>query len=540
MSDQVKDIIAHSDALLAERQAYETRWQEIADLAFPNSADVTTQTQPGANRRARMFSNAGEIAGEKFANSMHSLMTGEGQPWFHLATRDRSKMNLRTVRVWLQEAERRLYDVLNSPNSSFHLAQHETNLQLGFFGSGPKLIIDRPGRAPLFMALPLPECCFERNQDNRVDTIIRRYTHTAKELVQAFPKAGSSDKVTKALAVNSQTRFTCIHAIRPRKNAITGSRMALAMPWESVYVLLDDKMILQEDGFESFPAVVSRWIVKAGETYGRGCGDRALPDLRMLMLIKQTQIKARQLAADPPMNVPDGAYQKQLGLTPGKLNYLTPGHGEAKPIHTIDMHGLLAADTMAAETENAVREAFYNDLFQLDGPVTDKGAVQHMSATEAAIRQRDKLGQLGPIFSRLKVEDLGPTIGRTLFLMERNRMLPPAPPEIADEEVLAEYVSPLAIAQETGDVATIMEGLNLAAAVESVSPGATDILAGDRVLAVGLRALRFREEGMRSEEEVEEVRRARAESEMAVQQSQLAVDQSSALKNVADAQATLQ
>ena len=502
---KAKEILKHRDALKFDRLGYESNWQEIADLMFPRAADIQTVSQPGVNRRAKMLSGEAEQAGLRFASAIQNLMTGEGQPWFHLATRDRSLMKSRAVRLWLQEAERICYDVFNSPESGFHLAAHEHYLQQGFLGTGPLLVIDRPAQMPMYIALPLPECCLDRNPWNRIDTLIRTYKKSAKELVQAFPSAQKFDKVRQAIEATATTRFTCVHAIRPRKEAILGSRNALAMAFESVYVLQEEQVVLEESGFESFPAVVPRWTVSANEIYGRGPGDTALADTRMLMEVARSSLKMRQKVADPPLSAPDGGYTGPLKLYPGAVNMLKNGHLPATPLHQIDMQGLLAADDLRAQTVDAIRRAFYNDLFQLEGPVTDKGAVQHMSATEAAIRQRDKLGGLGPIFSRQKVEMLGPLIFRMLAILERNRMLPPAPPELEDAEVLAEYVAPLAVAQETGDVGTIIEGINLAGAVASISPGAVDILNGDSALARGLRALRFPEEGMRSQEEIDEM-----------------------------------
>ena len=514
MTAQAKEIIEHRDSLKSERYNFEVRWQEIAELMFPRQAEITTVLQTGANRRLRMLTATAELAGEKFATGLHNLVAGEGRPWFHLRMQDSKLNRRRDVRIWLEAAERDLYAGFNGPQSGFHLALHENWLQLGFFGTGPMAVLDRPGRFPHFLALPLPECLLDRNEFGEVDTLFRSYRKTAKQILQRFPVAQASENVMRAWNSNKSTLFPIIHAIRPRKEAILGSPNALAMPWESVHVLVEDKLILQESGFEEFPVMVPRWLVAANETYGRGPGDRALADTRMLMEVRRSSVKARQMFVDPPWNVPEGSYTHDLRVWPGAINALETGRPGASPLVTVPPGGLGVADQTEAEQKQNIKEAFYNDLFTVEGPIAPDGDVIRMSATESAMRARQQAAEIGPIFSRLKVEKLSPMVFRTLNIRARNGELPPPPEDISEANFEAEYVSPLAVAQQTGDVSTIIEGVQTAGLIESVLPGSVDILKGGTALRRALDALRFPEEATNSQDEVDEIRGRRAERDL--------------------------
>ena len=71
-----------------------------------------------------------------------------------------------------------------------------------------------------------------------------------------------------------------------------------------------------------------------------------------------------------------------------------------------------------------------------------------MTATEALIREQEKLRVLGPVTERLIGEYLTPSLERVFGEMNRIGMIPPPPPEIRGQQMKIEHVSVLAKAQE--------------------------------------------------------------------------------------------
>ena len=64
--------------------------------------------------------------------------------------------------------------------------------------------------------------------------------------------------------------------------------------YKSCYVLVEEKALLEEGGFDEFPYMVPRWQKVAGEIYGRSPSMTCLPDIKMVNQMMKTVIKAAQ------------------------------------------------------------------------------------------------------------------------------------------------------------------------------------------------------------------------------------------------------
>ena len=81
----------------------------------------------------------------------------------------------------------------------------------------------------------------------------------------------------------------------PRKDNDAYGGIKVKKAYASIWVLLKDKEIITEGGFDSFPYHTARWTKLAGETYGRSPAMTCLPDIRMVNMMSKTIIKAVQL-----------------------------------------------------------------------------------------------------------------------------------------------------------------------------------------------------------------------------------------------------
>ncbi|MEE9366715.1 MAG: portal protein [Dehalococcoidales bacterium] len=531
MAANVKEIIRTLQDMKTDRENHDIVWQQIADHILPRAAEMTTIRHPGVRRRGFIYDSDPESSLERFASGIHNTMTGEGLPWFYLRAEDENIREDRSVKEWLEAATRRLYTVFNSPSTRFHATVKTMYEDLGAFGNGIMFIGDRPGRSPMFKTHFIGEIWYEENEEGIVDTVFREWEWPAKKIIQKWGK--------DALPAGTQRRdFTIIHVVRPRKDRVAGRKDRANMPFESVWILRLNETILDEGGFRDFPYIVDRWDQFSGEMYGRGPGHRALADVMSLNAIEKTNLKVIQQEADPALDVPKDGYANRIRTWPGALNYrksTTQANEGVRPImqgRRVDL-----SEAKAAQKREAIRRHFYLDIFELEGPVAGDGDVIRMSATEAAIRQREKLSILGPIFSRQKQDFLGPLIFRTLGLMILNNLLPPAPPTLVDAEVEAEYVSPLAIAQEAGDVRSILEAVETMRPFAEIDPSVHDIWNKDNVSRVIADRLRVPIETIRPEEEVQQARAQQAQDAAAEQAAALAESQARTLKDTAGAAA---
>ena len=93
-----------------------------------------------------------------------------------------------------------------------------------------------------------------------------------------------------------------------------------------------------------------------------------------------------------------------------------------------------------------------------------------MTATEVIQRNEEKMRLLGPVLGRLQSELLKPLIDRVFNILLRNNQLPQAPEFLSGQDIEIEYVSPLAKAQKSTELQSIMRAIEIMGSLSNVAP----------------------------------------------------------------------
>ena len=81
---------------------------------------------------------------------------------------------------------------------------------------------------------------------------------------------------------------------------------------------------------------------------------------------------------------------------------------------------------------------------------------------------------LGPVLGRLQAEYLQPLINRCFNILSRSKKLPVPPEFMAKLDIEIEYVSPIAKAQRSGDVQSIVRMLEMMQPLMALDPTIMD------------------------------------------------------------------
>ena len=95
-----------------------------------------------------------------------------------------------------------------------------------------------------------------------------------------------------------------------------------------------------------------------------------------------------------------------------------------------------------------------------------------MTATETVARTEQKMRLLGPVMGRVSQELLKPAINRVFDILQRQGRFGDVPEQLDAQETKVEYVSPLAKAQRTGDLQSLMRGVEILGSLAQVAPTA--------------------------------------------------------------------
>ena len=93
-----------------------------------------------------------------------------------------------------------------------------------------------------------------------------------------------------------------------------------------------------------------------------------------------------------------------------------------------------------------------------------------MTATEVVQRNEEKMRLLGPVLGRLQSELLRPLIDRTFAILLRKKIFRQAPQFLAGQDIQIEYVSPLAKAQRSSELQSIMRAIEIFGSLAQISP----------------------------------------------------------------------
>ena len=458
-TDLAKTLLKRFDRLKSNRQNWESHWQEVADYMQPRKADVTKTRSKGDKRTELIFDSSPLQSVELLAASLHGMLTNPSTPWFSLKFKASELEDEDEAKAWLEDATEVMYTAFN--RSNFQQEIFELYHDLITFGTAAMFIEDDDEDVLKFSTRHINEMYISENDKGRIDTIFRKFKLSARAAIQKFG-ANVSDNIVTINRKDPYEEVEILHAVYPRSDFDPRKQDKENMPFESVYLEAGTGDELSVSGFREFPFVVPRYLKASHEIYGRSPAMTALPDVKMLNEMSKTTIKSAQKQVDPPLLVPDDGFILPVRTVPGGLNFYRAGTRDRIETLNIGANTPLGLN-MEEQRRNSIRNAFYvNQLMMQNGP--------QMTATEVIQRNEEKMRLLGPVLGRLQSELLKPLIDRAFSLILRKNLFPQAPDFLAGQDIEIEYVSPLAKAQKSTELQSIMRGIEILGSLANVAP----------------------------------------------------------------------
>ena len=532
MAESVADtIIQRQERLAGERSLLEGQWQEIAELVRPMRADFTITRMAGEKRQQRIFDSTPGAAADNLAAGLWGMITNSANNWFDLSHPIEELNRDEAVRLWMDEAARRMRNTFAANGQRFYAKAMELYLDQVSFGTGVFYVDEMPDGSGLFFSCRhLAECYIAENAYEKVDTLYRRFEFTARQAYSLWgDRAG--ENVVRAHEKEPERKFTFIHAVYPRDDH--NPRKVLdhrGKAFRSCYVNVEKRQLVHEGGYYEFPYQVARWSTASRGVYGDAPAMLALPDIKMLNAMSKTTIVAAQKVADPPILTVDERGLRGARTTPGGFIYSgldKLGNPRYRPLETNANIGL--GLEMEQQRRAAIKEAFYGSLLLMV-------AQPNMTAAEWLGRQEEKLRLMGPHLGRIQSEFLDPLIDRVFALMYRAGKFP-EPPEILKRypDIKVDYVSPLARAQRASEGAAIVRTFEALAPIGAANPDVYDNFDSDQVAQLLADAYGLPQKAVRDPKRVAQMRQQKQQAAQMAQLAQAAPGLGKAMKDVTQA-----
>ena len=467
MSGVAEEVIKRFGDLESDRGTWESHWSEIADRILPRYSDTffnsNSEQTKGDKRTEKMYDSTAGLALERFSAAMESMLTPRTQKWHRLIPSDPFLSKDRDVKLWFEQATTLLFKHRYASKANYASQQHEVYMGLGAFGTGIMFVDSHDKGGLRYQATNLKEILFELNHQGIVDTSYRKFTLTARQMIQRVD-AGRWDnvpkEVTKAVEKTPEKRFEVIHCIRPRSEINPQRSDGKNKEFASIYVVVQGQEVVSEGGFDTFPYQISRYVTGPGEKYGRSPAMFVLPSIKVLNEQKKTMLTQGHRAVAPVLLSHDDGILDTFSMAPGSMN---PGGvtAEGRPlVHALPVGNLAAGQELMDMERQVINDGFLVSLFQI---LVDTPA---MTATEVLERAREKGALLSPTMGRQQSEALGPMIEREVDVLLKQGLLPPMPDLLieAQGEFEIQYDSPLSRSQRAEEASGWLRTLEAAIA----------------------------------------------------------------------------
>lgn len=454
------------------RQDYEAEVRDIARFAQPaRSRFLATEKNKGGRRRQannRLLDPHGIEASRTLTNGMASGLSSASTPWFTL-TVAAEFMEADGVRAWLSDVEQRMYAFIASTN--FYTAAKTGYGETGLFGTEGTVMVEHRVFGGVCHPLTFGEYWIALSDAMRPDTLYRLCPMTVRQAVMSFGN-NVQPWIRNAFDRSDYEKDCEIYqAIEPD----TAGRFN----YRSVYWDATDARdhTLRVSGYTEQPFWAPRWDVAGGDAYGTGPGMEALPALRELQLQTKRRNEAIDLMVHPEKIVPP-----HVRLT-GQPRSIVTGNGVQRDNVIVPYQmPYQAVDAIRQEIDKCkdqIDSLFYADLFKA---ITNMRGVQPRNIEEIAKRNEEKLTQLGPVIERVSTEKLMIVIDRVFSIMERGRMLPPAPKALQSTDVKVEFVSILTQMQRMVGIGQIERTVSFVGNLAGAFPEAADKIDIDQTI----------------------------------------------------------
>jgi hypothetical protein len=515
-------------------------WRELNDFLMPRRGRFT----PGENTRARRLSNkiidsAASLSLRTLAAGLCSGITSPAREWFRLTTPDPDLAESSAVKEWLHAVTQRLQAIF--ARSNWYKVLPMLYKDMGAFGTAAMAMMEDPDNVIHCTTFPIGSYALANDARGRVRTFVREFTMTPLQMAEQFGR----DKLTTASKTaldNGQAlqAVNVVHVVHhnqdydPSKYDSRRKRF-YGCYYEAAAPVTDDGQFLEEKGFDEFPILAPRWEVSGDDVYGSDCpGMMAIGDVKQLQAMKKLMLKGIQKQVDPPMVGPPELQTQRASIISGDITYIQERGTRPSfyPAHDVrlDLGDLREEEN---EVRQLIRDAFYEPILlmfdQMEG-------VQPRNEAEINVREQEKLLVFGPMLEQLNEDLLNPAIDRTFAIALRQGHIPPPPPELEGQVLKVEYISIMHSAQKAQGIATIEQFtgfLNVLANGDPQSPVYDKVDRDQLIDEVGDR-MSLPPRIIVPDEQVAQVRQARAKAAAAQQQAAAVTQLAPAAKQLSE------
>jgi hypothetical protein len=522
---KVETRIKRYDSQKAERSTWDTRWQKLKEWYAPHQAHVTEKSYPEDNAYRSNLHDTKSIEASDILTQGHiSFIMPLNERWFSYTPNVKQDEG-DEVKAWFSECSKIAYLELQASN--FYPTAYSACKDRTECGTGCMFV--RKGRKHKlsYEYVEIGTYVFSEDEDGNADELTRSIMLSAPDAVKRWGKEKMGPKVLDAYdAFNSGKgegkKFEFLHIVEPRIERDENKMDSKNLPYASFYIGVEDKIEIEESGFEEFPYLVTRFQRWGSAIWGFTPAYNALPNVLSVNWLKKLVKLIGEVAANPRLLALAGE-KTNIDLTPGGTTYVSRQAVQAGlPKEWGTAGDFQAAQYLIEQDHEQIERFFHTNLFRMFADLD-----RDMTATEISAREREKLLLFAPTFVQFAF-DQAPMMTRMFNILARDGAFPEPPESMVDEEGNAYVETPNVSYQSK--VALALNGLNnesfdrvmpKAMALAEIVPSVIDNFDTDEIIRTLARNQGMPEKWLTKMDEMLKSR----EEQMAAQQQQMQMEQ---------------
>uniref|UniRef100_A0A6M3K5G4 Putative head tail connector protein n=1 Tax=viral metagenome TaxID=1070528 RepID=A0A6M3K5G4_9ZZZZ len=476
---QAEEKIEQYQKLKGLRSNFESYWQTLHDYFYVESPNINASQHPGSELNFNNLWDSTTLeASDVLASGFMNYLTPPTSKWFRLKPSDIRLVSNKAVSSYLEDVADEVNDAINKSN--FYNEVISSYKSSGVYGTSILMEEEDIEDDIRFSNLPIKSVCIVEDTRGKVVEYYIEFEYTA---FQAMTRWGI-DKLSTPMKEEVKSRTDKKHLFllfigRRYKKDVTKENKE-NMDIEALWIDVKGKRIMDEGGYNEFPAMTHRFDKRPMISWGFSPAMKALPMARLLNAIAKTNLRAMMKQTDPPLALPENAFIMPFNANPRAINYYKKtALDSGKDIFPFGNYGNVNVGMEALEYYSLkVRSLMYNDVFLAFDNIT-----KQMNNPEVMERINEKMTMLGPAVGRYTSEILDPIIIRTIGILWRRGRLPDPPDELLENpSYQIDYVSQLAQSQKRSEMNALVSALSVTGQIAQFAPESLDKINADKTV----------------------------------------------------------
>jgi len=255
-----KNIIDRYNVGKGERSNFDTYWQTLHDYYYIESEDSNRSYAQGSELDARvLFDSTTLEAADVFASGFMSYLTPPTSKWFRLSPRARQLREDKEVMAWFEDVSDECHLALN--RSNFYDIMFSNYKSLGVYGTSVIYEEEDIDDDLRFYNMPNKQIVLIEDAKGRVSEFCIEFEYTARQAADKFGLDALNNDMREELRPDSSStkkhRYILYIAKRSQRDVLKKDRKN--MPIQATWVDVANKRIVDESGYNEFPAFASRF-----------------------------------------------------------------------------------------------------------------------------------------------------------------------------------------------------------------------------------------------------------------------------------------